>query len=291
MIIIRHRARGPSGGAVWTQDELRGPDLVFVRSRYEGAQRDETFCPETAEGCSSIRFVLGGPMVVRAGVGTADLRQGQLYASATHGTAAARALTPKTDLLVIGWRRGTGAGGTIAHDVRLGPSPLTTARLHRLADALADVDATRSCVCTAADDVIAALRAEGFPFLPTASLSDLRNDTPEQRLAEAVEQSLAPLSSQPSSVDLSRALGVGEHHALRRTNEHFRQFYFSVRGWREYLRRRRIDLGAFFMGRPDARTEDVARALGFRSPTSFCHAFQAAGLPSPRAVQHHLLAS
>ena len=40
-----------------------------------------------------------------------------------------------------------------------------------------------------------------------------------------------------------------------------------------------------------ANAEDVARALGFRSPTSFCHAFHRAGLPSPQRVQAELLAS
>jgi AraC-like DNA-binding protein len=168
------------------------------------------------------------------------------------------------------------------------------AKLRQLADALGDGNAVPGAVASAAGEVIAALRAEGFPLRATAyaALTGAQaNDMAEQHLANAVERSLTPLSSQPTSVDLSRALGVGEHHALRRANGLFRRFYFSVAGWREYLRRRRIDLGAFFMGRPDARTEDVAHVLGFRSPTSFCHAFQAASLPSPRAVQDHLLAS
>lgn len=196
-------------------------------------------------------------------------------------------LTRESDVLIVGWRT-TGVGAPLAHDVRLAPSKAAVSRLRCLATLLADRDAPPASLDTAASEVVEALRAEGFPLVADAVPAA---DAATRRLASAVESSLRSFASQPTSADLADALGVGEHHALRRANAWFRRFYFSVNGWREYLRVRRLDLGAFFMGRPDARTEDVARTLGFRSPTSFCHAFKAGGLPSPRAVQSWLLAS
>ncbi len=293
VILVRHRVCGPGGKARWRQDELRSPDLVLVRASYEGAYRDETLAPEYAQGCASIRFVLGGSMVTRAQKGAVDLREGHLYVSATHGAAPARALVEASDILVIGWRLGTCVGERPPGDACFTPSRSTAVRLRRLADALAADDGAEKRIHAAAD-ALAALRAEGLPLTDTAAAAlrgHPQNDTANQRVATAVERSVASLSSSPTSIDLAGALDVGEHHALRCANAHFRRFYFSVNGWREYLRRRRIDLGAFFMGRADARTEDVARVLGFRSPTSFCHALNGAGLPSPRALQRLLIAS
>lgn len=287
MLIVRHHVRGPSGEATWLQEELRSPDLVFVRSRYSGARRDETFSSERAEGCSSIRVVLEGPLVAHVDGSPVDVREGELVASAIHGTCRARTLEPHSDVLIVGWRN-RGVGDPFVRDVRLALSTGAMSTLRRLAEALADRAAPTESLDAAASDVVDVLRAEGFPLSPEAVPAA---DAETRRLAAAVESSLASFATQPTSLDLSRALGVGEHHALRRANAWFRRFYFSVHGWREYLRVRRLDLGAFFMGRPGARTEDVARALGFRSPTSFCHAFQTAGLPSPRAVQSLLLAS
>ena len=77
----------------------------------------------------------------------------------------------------------------------------------------------------------------------------------------------------------------------RRANDHFRRFHISVSSWRQYVQGMRVGLGSFFMSQRRARTEHVSRLLGFGSPTSFCHAFHDAGLPSPLAVQRQLLAS
>ena len=66
------------------------------------------------------------------------------------------------------------------------------------------------------------------------------------------------------------------------------RFHLSASSWREFLSCLRLEMGSFFMGAPNARTEDVSRYLGFSSPTSFCHALQDAGLPSPQTLQAEL---
>ena len=293
MLVVRHRAHGPAEGLSWRQDELRGGDLVVVRARYEGGYRDERLSPELAEGCASIRFVLSGRLVAHEPTTSVDLQRGQLHVCATHGTTAARMLTPASDVLLIGWRTRPGLCERPAGNARLELAESTKATLLRLADSLADPSAVTESTSILARDALAALRSEGLPLdrdAPFGHDEDATKLAGENEVARAVERSVSTLASHPTGVDLASQLGVGEEHALRRANAHFRRFYFSIKSWREYLRKRRIELGTFFMGREDARTEDVARALGFRSPTSFCHAFHAAGLPSPRAVQRELLA-
>jgi AraC-like DNA-binding protein len=293
VLLVRHAVRGPTEEVSWRQDELRGSDLVIVRARYRGAYRDEQNSPELAEGCASIRFVVSGRLVARAPGADVDLHAGQLHVSATHGTARARMLVPDSDCLLIGWRTRSGVCERPTTDGRLDLSPTTRAALVRLADALDAPHASSLTTSVAAADALAALRSEGLPIRPCAVHENEGGAPPldaEHDVARAVERSASSLSSHPTSADLAQQLRVGEHHALRRANAYFRRLYFSVGGWREYLRKRRVDLGAFFMGHPQARTEDVARALGFRSATSFCHAFQSAGLPSPRTVQRELLA-
>jgi AraC-like DNA-binding protein len=283
--------RGPGEGVSWRQDELRGGDLVIVRARYRGAYRDERHSRELAEGCASVRFVVSGRLAARDPRGEIDLRAGQLYVSATHGSSPARMLVPESDCLLIGWRTRPDLCERPSGDARLELSPTTKTALLRLAEALDASNAVAPTASAAAAGALAALRSEGLPMPDAIHANDTSQFATEHDVARAVERSAGSLSSHPTGIDLAADLGVGEHHALRRANAYFRRFYFSVGGWREYLARRRIDLGAFFMGRPDARTEEVARALGFRSATSFCHAFQAAGLPSPRSVQRELLAS
>jgi AraC-like DNA-binding protein len=294
MLIVRHAAHGPAEGLSWRQDELRGGDLVVVRARYQGAYRDERLSPELAEGCSSIRFVISGRLIAHEPRAAVDLQRGQLHVCATHGTTSARMLTPASDVLLIGWRTRAGLCERPSGDARLELSETTRATLRRLADSVADQSVGADRTSLIARDALAALRSEGLPLhadAPFGKDDDASKLAGEHDVARAVERSVSSLASHPTGIDLADALGVGEEHALRRANAHFRRFYFSINNWREYLRKRRIELGAFFMGRHDARTEDVARALGFRSPTSFCHAFHAAGLPSPRAVQRELLAT
>lgn len=285
MILVRYTAAGPREGARWFQHELRSDDLIVIRDCHRGGILDETLLPEGATGWAGVRCVLEGPVAVHRPGGTTDLHPGDVFVSPIAGSAPVRSLTSVTDVLHIVWRCEGAGGSAIAGEDALSLSPQTRASLRALVDALATDDAPP---LHALDDSLAALRAEGIPVRGPSSVG-----TPggEEEVARALERVMFPLSSQPMSVDLARALGVGEHHALRRVNQYFQRFHLSTRSWRDYLRGQRLALGAFFMGRPDATTEEVACALGFRSPTSFCHAFQDAGLPSPRALQQALLAS
>ncbi|MCA9176756.1 MAG: helix-turn-helix transcriptional regulator [Planctomycetales bacterium] len=290
MIVVRYTAADPRGQANWFQHELRSDDLVLIRECHTGGIVDETLVPEQADGWSGIRYLLDGPVVARAPGRCVELRQGDAFASSTVGTAPVRSLTMTTDVLHILWRRDSSVGRSISSSAKLRFSPLTDASLRRVVAALAADDRNAPCPSTTVHEVLVALRAEGLPVTPPTVDWAHPTALEDHAVAHAIERVAFPLSSRPMSVDLARELGVGEHHALRRANQYFRRFHLCARSWREYLRGQRVALGAFFMGRPEARTDRVARLLGFQSPTSFCHAFLAAGLASPREVQRELLA-
>lgn len=290
MIPLHHVATGPTG-AQWSQLELRTKDLVIILERHDGSLRDEAVVPEQSQRCSAFRYVLDGPLVARGASQSFDLRPGDALVAPTPGLWPLRSLAPSTTVLNIGWRRNGLLGAGISHQASFRPGVLAKARLLALADALLDgapLDVSRPVVQAA----LAALRADGLPFPPDDVVAEAclaRANSNEGDVARVVERVSSTLSAQPTSVDTAGALDVGAYHSLRRIKAFLREFYVSVGGWRDYLQLRRLQLGALFVGHPDARTETVARALGFRSPTSFCHAFHAAGLPSPREVQRLLL--
>jgi AraC-like DNA-binding protein len=275
----------PSAGARYRQHELRGRDLMVLRVRAHGAIVDESLDrPRGSRGneWSRARFVLDGPLHVRKGDG-ALLGRGHVHASSAFRRESGRSLTRATDWLDLYWRNGSSLGDALSDGVVLRLSSQSFARVQRLAERLTELDAAASL--TAASDVLGDLRAYGLP-LASPCVHEPPAHTP--RFARVLWQLAGELRSQPMAVDLSRALGVSERHALRQASRYFQQFHLSASSWREFIRCLRLEMGAFFMGAPAARTEDVSAFLGFSSPTGFCHAFHDAGLPSPRKLRDEL---
>ncbi len=288
VIVVRYTARGPSGGGLWVQHELRSEDLVVIREVHRGGIVDETLAPERADGWAGVRYLLEGPGVACLPDRSVDLRAEDAIVCSKVGRAPVRSLTMTTDVLHIVWRRDSAIGASVPQDVKLAFSPLTRASLRRVVESLAAEDQGAGPF-GAIREALLALRSEGLPVAPPPANGHHSASVNDYAVARALERVAFPLSTRPMSIDLSRALGVGEYHALRLANRYFRCFHLCVRSWRDYLKGQRVALGAFFMGRPGARTDEVARALGFQSPTSFCHAFLSAGLPSPQKVQRSLL--
>ncbi len=282
VIVLRHETSDPQHGGVWRQDELRSDDLVVVRERQRGAIVDERIMPERIDGWSAARFVVRGPLATER----ADLREGDVLFLPTYGDAPARTLDDELDTITILWRSGGVVGEAVSTADTSRPSPRASLALRRLAESLAaeGPPLVREATLGALD----ALRAEGLPLSREPHLALPTQD--EMEVARAVEQVLLPLSRQPMATDLARALCVCERHAMRRVNAYFARYYRSLTTWRDYVRGMRVLLGTFFIAQPKATTESVSRLLGFSSPTSLCHAFRDADLPSPLAVKRALAA-
>jgi hypothetical protein len=100
----------------------------------------------------------------------------------------------------------------------------------------------------------------------------------------ALDRSLSDLHARPMIVDLERSLGASPRHIQRLVVAFHARYGFDAGGWRDALRRRRMLVGTALMTAPGATTDLVARALGYGSPTAFCHAMADSRLPTPTAV-------
>ena len=266
----------PQTGASFEQDELRGTDLMVMRARFRGGVVDETLHRPTSkrgQAWSRVRIVLEGT----CGGSRIDARPGEIAIMPEPG----RSLAPESDWLDVLWRSDAAPKTS---DV-LVLSATSFERAKALASAL------RGGAFEPARAALGAFCAELRSLGLAAPVVTNAPPDPAQIFARKLWRRLMTLPDQPMAIDLAGALGVSERHALRQTSHYLRAFHLSASSWRELVQCLRIEMGTFFMGAPRARTEDVSRFLGFRSPTSFCHAFQHAHLPSPQAVQRELTAS
>ena len=189
--------------------------------------------------------------------------------------------TPAFRSIALEWDPGTlGARAPSAPDVaRLDRSAVNV--VVAMADALETCRDVRRAAQLLAD-LSALLASRGAP-LTAVSTADLVEPVPSAvlHLSNALDGVLSSLDGGPALVDLDGALGLSSRQLNRVVSEFNRRAGFNSLGWRDTRNRRRLLVGASLMTAARARTERVARAMGYASPTSFCHAFAQAGLPSP----------
>ena len=136
-------------------------------------------------------------------------------------------------------------------------------------------------------DVLTRLRAAGLPF-DVWRARDIVAPVPEpcQRVARALGRALSRLDLRPSSRDLEAELGVSRRRVADLVAEFGARFGINGgRDWRTMRDQWRLVMSVMAMSNPRARTEDVARAVGYGSANALCHACREAGLPSPGAVR------
>jgi hypothetical protein len=154
------------------------------------------------------------------------------------------------------------------------------ARLRAHAERLAARDVDVPTAAETASEVLAIL---GFPRPPARSLLE---DVPEQTrlLAAALDELLSDLGRRPMAVDLHGLLGLSLRQVNRLVLDFNVRYGFNAVGWRDTRGRRRLMMGATLMTAPGATVEDVARTVGYASPTAFARAMALAGLPPPGEV-------
>jgi len=160
-------------------------------------------------------------------------------------------------------------------------SPIDLARARVFADALSDA---RSDPGSAAGELLAMLASSGLPVRPVEREAWATSPL-DARIADALSATVFTPGTLATAKVLAAQLGMDEKPTLRAINDYLRRLHLTVRSWQAYATRIRVDLGLFAMSAPGARTEEIARLLGFSSPTAFCHAFTRAGLPSPGAIR------
>jgi AraC-like DNA-binding protein len=292
LLLLRHHFAPVELDVSFWQDELRTPDLVLCRTRFVGGMFDEVrnLPGGQRELWSKARIVLAGHLLTQTPRGGVILGPGDLVVSRGWDDHHCRALEYESEYLLVAWRNGSAAGDPPREggpfflrglDARHGPAAAARA----LTGAI-DAGAPRQAILDATGAVLAALASFG---LPVAREGAKRAVEPgHHRFARALEATVFPLTARPMTVDLCRALGLGERQTTRLANDFFARFFVTAPGWRGYVRGMRLEIGVVLASNPRATTERVSRALGFASPTALCHAFQSAGMPSPQEVRRQL---
>ncbi|CAN5253977.1 hypothetical protein BH09MYX1_BH09MYX1_67450 [soil metagenome] len=179
-----------------------------------------------------------------------------------------------------------------AHDRSLETSTLSATDLARL-DAAATRAVTEETSALGIAEVFALLRAIGAPLAAIEDRKSEASRAPVSSLHAAVADQLSALARFPSIDDLASRLDSNQRRLHRHIRTLAERFSLPWNDWRSALHSQRILDATRLLAAPGATTEVVARLTGFRSPTSLCHAFAKAGLPSPgtlaRAAQREVL--
>jgi AraC-like DNA-binding protein len=125
-----------------------------------------------------------------------------------------------------------------------------------------------------------ALTALGF------SVDTLAEEVSPQtrKLSRALDDLLSDMSARPMAIDLHEMLSVSLRQLNRLVLDFNERYGFNAVGWRDTRGRRRLLMGAALMTARGATVDEVARAVGYTSPTAFARAMADAGLPPPGEV-------
>jgi AraC-like DNA-binding protein len=191
-------------------------------------------------------------------------------------------------LLSIEWNLGSlGTSAPIGLPTG-GLHPLDVVRLTADAGELLSPDtaASETVMVGVIGRVMARLRAAGVPF-DCWRAKDLLTPVPGslQRVADAVGGHLSRIGDKPGTADLEAALGVSRRRVAQLVAELSSRYGMNGTDWRTMRDRWRLQAAMLAMSHREARTEEVARAVGYGSPNAFCHAFREAKLPSPGLIR------
>jgi hypothetical protein len=185
--------------------------------------------------------------------------------------------------LVVSWNAPAfGASGVVAaSDGRLSPTALAHAKcLARLLTAAEPVNGMTHALAS----LLSELRRSGVATAPNG-VENATMPGPLASVATALSRALASSSGMPASSDVEAVLSrsrAGVHRTLRR---YFDLLDFSTTSWREFRSVVVLNAAGALMTARGAKTEEVARIVGFSSGTALCRAFAHAGLPSPSAMR------
>lgn len=140
-------------------------------------------------------------------------------------------------------------------------------------------------------DVVAGKPVDGFPSEAFGEHFDAPREwaaspAPESlRIADVVCRASERLADHPTMDELAEALALSPRRASEQVGAYFRQYHASFHGWRRYLATVRLELALSLLTMGDTRSEDVARALGYRSGPAMYRALRRRGV-SPERDSH-----
>ena len=234
-----------------------------------------------AVGRPVVTIVLEGHGTVRAYGREACVTAGDLLAMDFKGAISMRQEGARYEALAFEWE-----------PELLGPRPgafqqrrLSSAELARARTLWSTIVAGHGTPEALTGELIAVLRATGLDLrTPDASeLADPVSDS-TRKMARALDLALSNLEGQPMTADIEKLLGLSARQVNRLVAAYNLRYGFNSVGWRDTRNRRRLMMGATFMTAPGASVSEVARFVGYRSPTAFARSLADAGMPPPRAI-------
>lgn len=289
MIAVEHGYTLPSCGFAFRQTELRSPSLLVVRRRLRGARSSDhlfNLASRRPTAWPCVRIVLSGEAIASVDGREVRLGPGDAVIGDHFDAMPWTTTSDDGDTIFVTWPEAATSGPGVLPALSSTHLP---AAAERLASSMSQ-EAPRHAAVAGAKNLLAVLAAEGIIDDPRR-FHDSGSEPPEAfaRFATALGGVLSQRTGWPMTVDLASALGIGERQVTRLASSYFRSLYVSVDSLGAYLARARMWVATAAMTNPRARTEDVAKHFGFSSPVALCHAFTAAGLPSPRLVRRALL--
>jgi AraC-like DNA-binding protein len=273
-------------GAYLTTHALVHPELRLHAVRNANVVSEDAlllraFHRAGAVGRPIVTILLDGLGTVRAYDREARISAGELLAMDYKGAIAMRQEGARYEALAFEWE-----------PALLGPRPGAFLQRRLASTQLARARAIWSAIVhdesTPEDLVVALVRLVGECAhelrVPTADELDDPVLPSTARMARALDVALSNLEGQPMTADLEKLLGLSARQVNRLVHAFNARYGFNSVGWRDTRNRRRLMMGATFMTAPRATVAQVAKIVGYRSPTAFARALADAGLPPPRAI-------
>ncbi|MBL8685042.1 MAG: hypothetical protein JNK05_38050 [Myxococcales bacterium] len=252
---------------------LRHERLVIAHSRTRGMGTMELGGGQSPRGRGWVWVVLEGEAYVEHQTNAHIVRRGETLVGTD---ATSRLVATSADVRLLQFVFEDGSETSLARSTRLDAA--TIARLVRCADAV-DADGqlgpARQC---AIEDAVDALGVRGLDVPLVRACAEVAPPPAVARLSEVVTALAATLSTHPGIDDLARALGLDERRASELAGAYFARYHPGFDGWRSYLATLRAELAWSLLPTGRRSSSDLARWLGYRTPTSMYHALERRGL-------------
>jgi AraC-like DNA-binding protein len=113
----------------------------------------------------------------------------------------------------------------------------------------------------------------------------------EVRLARAIDAQFASIGTCADTMHLAELAEVSPRQVHRLMTAYIGKMNLNARSWRDLRNRWRVQIAAVLLGHETATIAKTAAEVGYASAPALARAFAASGLPSPREIRRHLMAS
>ncbi|MBL8719871.1 MAG: hypothetical protein JNL79_28035, partial [Myxococcales bacterium] len=287
MVVLRRIAHEPVTGARWEIHELLHSQFRIRLTRTHGITYDEglMFGPVSWDGPArpQVELTLRGHLRNTEGDAVRWIAPGVFAIGSSLESLYAR-LEPDTEVLSFDWQRGS-LGTRVPVGLPLGSLSRRNLRaLTACAAAFTTEGLGRETSTELVAQMLAILRAEGVP-LDLVTAADLAEPVAdwEHSVFAGLTRAMTSLDHNPMSVDLEETFGRSRRAVVDQVGKVAARFRLNGSDWRTLRNRFRVASALALSSHRDARTEDVARALGYGSPRALCNALARESLPSPQS--------